>query len=146
MHCSSYCGGRADYRDAELEGSGDGDGGAGDHHRNRRGGGSSPAAITAAPGGRGQERLLRFLILMLHLGSGRPGFSLSVGRASLVFGAELTRTAGVLAVDRSSNPAVTDMTDACLLPSPLSFLCHLLHFVFLMLVAAFLMLMGTAMI
>jgi len=56
---------------------------------------------------------------MLHLGSGRPGFSLSVGRASLVFGAELTRTAGVLAVDRSSNPAMTDMTDACLLPSPL---------------------------
>ena len=48
------------------------------------------------------------MILMLHLGSGRPGFSLSVGRASLVFGAELTRTAGVLAVDRSSNPAVTD--------------------------------------
>lgn len=26
------------YRDAELEGSGDGDCGAGDHHRNRRGG------------------------------------------------------------------------------------------------------------
>ena len=74
-----------DYRDAELEGSGDGDGGAGDHHRNRRGGrgGAGRTAITASPGRGDQERLLRFLILVLHRAGGRPGFSFSTPSASV---------------------------------------------------------------
>jgi hypothetical protein len=63
-----------------------------------------------------------------------------------VFRAELTRTTGVRAVDRSSKPAATDMMTLVCFYLPLFFLCHLLHFVFLMLVAAFLTLMGTAMI
>lgn len=70
------------YRDAKLEGPGDGDGRAADQRRDRRGRGGgrrgSLTTIAAAPGHRDQERPLGFVVLSLH------GFSLSVRPLSLV--------------------------------------------------------------